>query len=399
MKKTMSKINRKIGIFAKYFYPVASGMEVNMLETYSNFVKWGWEIYAYTSKNSLTEENVFKKEERFRGLNIKRISMNIINFLPSKIGFNLNENKFVCLHGSDILPGYYFYILTIINKLMGKKQYKLIWTPHGIFYLNIDETSTVKIKIKTVIDRIIGVFLINNAVDGIRAISDWEKNLLINHGIKRELIHTIHNGLEPEAFTPTEKKVSKRIKSFVNTLGDYIIQVGRIQKIKNQETAIKAISLLPNNVKLLLVGPDHSMEYRIKLEVMITNLRLENRIVFAGVIRGVDKYYLIRHARCMVHLSSLEGFCNAVHEGMSQGIPCIVSSGSALEELIKDGENGFVVRPNDYRKAAEKIRFILNPKNQKIVNKFKHLNVSITRENSWENTARKVEKFYLSLLN
>lgn len=393
----MFKINQKINIVAKYFYPVAGGMEVNMLETYSNFVKWGWKICVYTSKNSLTEENVFKREERFRGVNIKRISMNIINFLPWKMGVNLNENTFVCLHGSDTLPGYYFYILTIIKKITRRKKYKLIWTPHGIFYLNIGETSTVKIRIKTIIDQIVGVFLINHAVDSIRAVSNWERNLLINHGIKPELIYVIRNGLEPEAFTPTETKVSTKIKSFINNLGDYIIQVGRIQKIKNQETAISALSLLPNNIKLLLVGPNHSLEYRTKLEKMITDLRLENRVVFAGVIRGVDKYYLIRHARCMVHLSKLEGFCNAVHEGMSQGIPCVVSSGSALEELIEDGKNGFVVRPNDYRKTAEKIHFILNPKNQKIVNKFKYLNVKITRENSWENTAKKVDKLYLSL--
>ena len=42
---------KKIHVITKYFYPVAAGIETNILETYSVLVKKGWDVTVHTSKD------------------------------------------------------------------------------------------------------------------------------------------------------------------------------------------------------------------------------------------------------------------------------------------------------------------------------------------------------------
>ena len=84
----------------------------------------------------------------------------------------------------------------------------------------------------------------------------------------------------------------------------------------------------------------------------------------------------MRHAKAMVHMAISEGFCNAVHEAMSQGVPCIVSKGTALEELISDGTNGYCVISDDVSGVAEKIGTIIDPEHHSAVKKMGSRNIA-----------------------
>ena len=117
-----------------------------------------------------------------------------------------------------------------------------------------------------------------------------------------------------------------------------------------------------------------------------------------GVIRGIDKYYLIKHAQMMVHMAIWESFCNVVHEAMSQGVPVIAADNTALPLLIKDGVSGYLVETKDYKKVAEKTYYILDKKNSREVKKISRASIRFTQSKTWEKTAEKMEKFYSSLL-
>ena len=66
------------------------------------------------------------------------------------------------------------------------------------------------------------------------------------------------------------------------------------------------------------------------------------------------------HAFCL--LSRSEGFSNALLEAMACSIPAVVTRVGGNPEAIQDGENGFLVAPEDYQTAAERIVFLLrNP--------------------------------------
>ncbi|OGD99371.1 hypothetical protein A3B54_04525 [Candidatus Curtissbacteria bacterium RIFCSPLOWO2_01_FULL_42_50] len=93
-------------------------------------------------------------------------------------------------------------------------------------------------------------------------------------------------------------------------------------------------------------------------------------------------------------MSKLEGFCNAVHEGISQGLVCIVSNTTALPYLIKDGVNGYCLAPNDFKAVAEKIKFVLKNKNSTKILEMEKRNKDFAAGHSWQNVAQEVEDFY-----
>jgi len=117
-----------------------------------------------------------------------------------------------------------------------------------------------------------------------------------------------------------------------------------------------------------------------------------------GVVRGVDKYYLIKKAEMMVHMALWESYCNVVHEGLSQGLVCIVSNVCALPYLVKDGVNGYCLDLHDDTELAEKISFVLEHKNDSTLAAMKKRNREYGLEDSWRSVAHRMEGFYKDAL-
>jgi glycosyltransferase involved in cell wall biosynthesis len=230
--------------------------------------------------------------------------------------------------------------------------------------------------------------------DGMRAVSEWEKQEMIKKGIPQSLIRVITNGLEDEAYVDVEKKASAEIKEKVSKWGDYIIQVGRVYPIKNNETTIRALSKTKTNLKYVLVGPVADAEYQKSLMKLAGDLGVSDRVIFAGVIRGVDKYYAIKKAKMMVHMAIWESFCNVVHEGLSQGTICIVANNTALPLLIQNNKNGYVVETHDDTALSEKIDYVFNNMKSEEIKQIQKKSKEIGDESSWEHVAINMATFY-----
>ncbi len=390
----MNKQHNKLVAIVKYFYPVAAGIETNMLETYSVLAKKGWDITIFTTKDTLTEKNILKDFEIVRNLKVKRLSY--IKY--ALLQFNWNKADLVCLHNFDLIPQMFILGNSLFRKTLGKKDYKLFITPHGGFTPEWTIFNPVSAIIKKTIHYTLGTFLINKVVDGVRAVSLWEKKEVVARGVNANKVSVISNGVEDEAYLDVEKLARWEIKEKVRVYGKYLIQIGRIYPIKNYETTIRALAQVPNDINFVIAGPVSDNAYLEKLKTLIKELNLEKRVFFAGVIRGVDKYYLIKNAQIMVHMAIWESFCNVVHEGMSQGLPCIVANNTALPLLVKNGKNGFCVGTKDYKALAEKINFILKNKNTPKVKKISQTNRKFGLQESWQNVALKMDNLYQPLI-
>jgi glycosyltransferase involved in cell wall biosynthesis len=64
-------------------------------------------------------------------------------------------------------------------------------------------------------------------------------------------------------------------------------------------------------------------------------------VCFVGGHNNVIDY--MRNCDFLVQLSDHEGFCYAIHEALSVGVPCIVTDWPGVREVIMDGVNGFVL--------------------------------------------------------
>lgn len=396
----MNKKRKKIEVITKYFSPVVAGIETNVLETYSILAEMGWEVTIHTSKDVYKQKNILSSEEVINGLRVKRYPFSGFGFFPD---IDWQHTNLVCLHNFDIFPHLQILIYSLTLKLLRKKNFTLVLTPHGGFSLDTIWSMFPfwKRLIKRAYHNTLGVWLINYAVDGVRAVSEWERKDLVKTGVRRRLITVIPNGVEDEAYQDIVKLVSNGIKKKVKSWGKYIVRVGRIYPIKNDETIIRAMPLLPTDIKFVIVGPqeiNQYKEYLVNLKKLIKKLGLTERVIFAGVIKGIDKYYVIRKSQTMVHMALWESFCNVVHEALSQGLVPIVANNTALPYLIKDKLNGYLVETKDYETLAKKIKYVLKNKQTKKLRDMAERNRKFGLEESWRKVAGKMEKFYQQLI-
>jgi len=384
-----------IHTIVKFFYPVAAGIETNMMETYSPQVKNGWNVYVHTSADTHIEKNVLVDKETVRDIKIQRYPFGRFSYWPR---INWNTADIVALHNFDVLPHVFVMLMTGIKKILGTKKYVLVLTPHGGYNPEWRVFNPIVSLPKRLYHYTIGTLLVNWTVDGVRAVSEWEKREMIKKGISANKIITIANGVEDDAYEPVEKLASAEIKKIVAGWGDYIINMGRVYPIKNYETVIHALARVPKSVKYVIVGPISSTSYKEKLDKLIKELDLTDRVVFAGVIRGIDKYYVVKKAKLMVHMALWESFCNVVHEGMSQGLPIIAANNTALPLLVKDDVNGYCIETKDDREVARKINYILQNYDSEKIQNMKKLNQEYGLEESWKSVSTKMKNWYKSLI-
>lgn len=389
-------MKRKIDIIVKYFYPVAAGIEANIMETYSVLASSGWDVTLHTTKDTLTEKNVLPDFEKLRGIKIKRYP-----FISDNMGFNpdidWDKTNLVCLHNFNVFHLRFLWKCFLL-KITGRKKFGLVVVPHGGF---TPEWNIFPVKVrfvKWIYHFSLGSFLINNVVDAVRAVSEWEGREIVRHGVFKEKLHVIPNGLEDEGYMDLKKLASGDIKRRVKSWGKYIIFIGRIYGIKNLETTLRALTLTPKYLNFVIIGPVGDIEYKNNLERLIEKLGLKTRVYFAGVVWGVDKFYTIKNAQMMVHMALWESFCNVVHEGLAMGLPLVVANNTALPLLVKDGVNGYLVETMDYKNVAAKVNHILINKNSRELKEMSEVNRKFGLEESWTNVAGKMNKLYSKLV-
>ncbi len=393
----MSKpsISNQLHVIVKFFYPVAAGIETNILETHTTLRDRGWKITIHTTRDTHIEKNVLKLKEKVKDLSVIRYVWNWWGYWPA---IKNQENTVIALHNFNIFPHFTIMMWACFLKLTRQKKFVLLLTPHGGFNPEWSTFGMMSRLIKSWYHYTIGVWLINAAVDGVRAVSAWEAQEMKNKGIKPKKITIISNGIENLAFTSFDKKVPADFKRKVDELGPYILQMGRIHEIKNFETTIKALALIHSKLTFVIAGPISDRAYKNKLDSLIKELELQDRVIFWGVVRDESKFYLIKKAQMMVHMAKWESYCNIVHEGMSQGLVCLVANNTALPLLIKNGRNGFCLETYDYQTLAKKINWVLKNKRQPKVKKIEKLNKEMVASHSWKRVAITMHTWYQSLL-
>lgn len=149
-----------------------------------------------------------------------------------------------------------------------------------------------------------------------------------------------------------------------------IVNVARIHRVKSQDVAIKAMAIVKKTlprVHLYFVGSyDEKDEYYQSLRTLITNCHLEDCVHFVGYDK--NPYRWVKHADCFVLPSRVEGLPNALVEASYLGVPCVATRCLAIvDDIIKDGQNGFVVDVNNVESFAEALQKAVTIKDCKMV--------------------------------
>jgi glycosyltransferase involved in cell wall biosynthesis len=130
-----------------------------------------------------------------------------------------------------------------------------------------------------------------------------------------------------------------------------IIGVGRLAPQKGFDGLIESFALLADRFPrwdLTIFGQGAERE---RLENDIRRHRLADRVQLAGVTQDIHQELAKSHV--MAFPSRYEGFPNALAEGLAAGLPAVgYAEVSGVEELILDGQTGFLVE-----KAQDRVAF------------------------------------------
>lgn len=140
-----------------------------------------------------------------------------------------------------------------------------------------------------------------------------------------------------------------------------IINVARFDKVqKRQYLLVEAFNLIAAKYldwNMEFYGEtDYNVNYFKKIKMFVSENKLEDRVLFKGTTNNISKELF--RAKIFAFPSAFEGFPLALTEAMSTGLPAIgYKNCPAVNELIKDGENGFLCEEgvDAFAQALEKL--------------------------------------------
>jgi glycosyltransferase involved in cell wall biosynthesis len=167
--------------------------------------------------------------------------------------------------------------------------------------------------------------------------------------------------------------------------------VGLLSESKGQHEAIVAFSeynKINQNSKLLVVGTG---AYQQKLENMVHDLHLNEKVIFTGYIYNVTDYLVDKHVTALLMCSRHEALGRVTVEALSKGIPVIGYNDGGTKEIIKHGKNGFL-----YNSTEELVNHMLSMDN-KIYSELANNAVGSAVEYSIENFSKAMYSVYTDI--
>ncbi len=143
---------------------------------------------------------------------------------------------------------------------------------------------------------------------------------------------------------------------------NYIFCFRRLDPSKGIDVLIKAFNLIKDTFpKLnLIIAGEGSEEANLKK--LVSDLSLDERIIFIGTVPLQKGISLLRGAQLTVVPSLSEGGGLVNIEAQAVGCPVIASRVGGIPEYLLEGESGLMFEVGNYKELASKIILLLNDK-------------------------------------
>ncbi len=280
--------------------------------------------------------------------------------------------------GCDVVHAHATLSARIAARLAGVKG--IVYTRHSVF----EPSRLMKSPVGKLINKIIAALF----SDKIIAVAEAAAKNVTDMGVSRRKVEVVLNGISPLSPLSEEEKKEQRKRFGVADDEKVVSLVARLETVKGHDDFIKAAQILKEQgvkAKLIAAG-NGSREKELK----------ENKdVLFTGFIN--DAYNLIGITDISANASfGTEATSISLLEGMSLGIPAVVTDYGGNPGVIKDGENGFLVPIHSGEKLAEKIKLLLEDK--ELYNKLSQRATEIFYEKfTAQKATKQIEEIYLSV--
>ncbi|MFN0088692.1 MAG: glycosyltransferase family 4 protein [Acidimicrobiales bacterium] len=176
------------------------------------------------------------------------------------------------------------------------------------------------------------------------------------------------------------------------TPGQYLVNVGRLVPEKAMDQLITAYRDVPTDLRLAVVGgSSHTEEYVQRLHRLAER---DPRIVLTGPVYGAEVDSLFRNAAGYVMPSLLEGLPLSLLEGISYGLPVVVSDIPPHLEVVGASAPGRRVFPaGDLELLAKQLTALVTDLEEETA-AAKELTDRVLEEYSWEAITTRTERVY-----
>ena len=236
------------------------------------------------------------------------------------------------------------------------------------------------------------------------AVKKASKVITVSQNTKKDLqillktpsnkIEVIYEGVH-EKFKPLhDAAIVKKVKDKFNLDRPYLLYTGVWRSHKNLPNLLKAFHILKNDYGfegyLVITGrKDPLYEPEIVKETM--SLRLDDEVIFTGLVDEKDLVPLYNGALVYVFPSLYEGFGLSPLEAMQCGVPVAAAASSCIPEVCGK-DNAVFFDPNCPNEMAEKIFSVIAEKSLRerlIANGLNHV-----KKFSWAKMARETLSVY-----
>lgn len=311
-----------------------------LLALLENFDYSKFEVKVVLPKNSLLKPHIDK-------LNIPVIEVDGIADKSLDMGAVGELKRIFKLEKPDLVHTHASMSARIAARAAGAK---VIYTRHSVF--------PPPKKISQGVGKLINGAVNNYLADGIIAVAEAAKENLTDTGVSEQKIRVILNGVDALKETGLAEKIMIR-KRFGVKLGEKVVSiVARLEDIKGHEYFIDAADeLLKKGVKarFFIAGTG---SYENVLKEKVKAMGLEESVIFTGFIQDVDKLMAITDVQANASYGT-EATSLALLEGMSIGVPAVVSDFGGNPGVIKTGKNGIVVPKQDAHALAQGLERLL----------------------------------------
>lgn len=260
-----------------------------------------------------------------------------------KIKSLLRRNEYDLIHCHSPIGG-------VISRLASRNtKSKVVYTAHGFhFYQGASWKSWwIYYPIEKFLSRYTDILITLNYEDYENAKTFFMKKLVYIPGI----------GIDFQKYQISEEtKQENRKQSQWGSSNILLCSVGELIPRKNHKIILETLSKIKNEeIHYIILGQG---ELKKGLQDLAKKLKIENQVHFLGYRTDIQEFLSI--SDIYVFPSIQEGLPVALMEAMAVGLPIIASNIRGNSDLIRDGENGFLVE-NRWEEYAVKIQeFIEN---------------------------------------
>jgi teichuronic acid biosynthesis glycosyltransferase TuaC len=175
-------------------------------------------------------------------------------------------------------------------------------------------------------------------------------------------VSVVYNGVDSSLFSPFSPSFGPTLSPAGDSpsTNSVILSVGNLIPIKGHELLLRSVAAIAPahpqvQCRIIGDGPERG-----RLQELARELRIADRIHFLGRRPRAEVAAAMKDCTLFALPSWYEGLGGVYLEAMSAEQPAVACLGQGIEEIIRHGENGWLIKPKNLSDLATALRTLLS---------------------------------------